>query len=190
MKQYGIDPRLVIWIQRNTGRDLQTFSDLAKMKYLDSRKRNFSSAKKIEDVRLPSWLAVKDNDFSLIGEMTKLKQLSLHDVAIEDYSFLAKCVNLSELDLRDTDFSDCRLLAEVLRPVLAERLEYGFPPEPGLVPAGWILSYHSLHAETGIRLLGGRPDYLSLFQQTGGDAGDYMARGSLPVYGGTGDRTP
>ncbi|WP_275564702.1 hypothetical protein [Acetatifactor aquisgranensis] len=43
------------------------------MKYLDSRKRNFSSAKKIEDVRLPSWLVVKDNDFSLIGEMTKLQ---------------------------------------------------------------------------------------------------------------------
>ncbi len=112
-KQYGIDPRLVMWIQRNTGRDMQTFSDLAKMKYMDSRKRNFSSAKKIEDVRLPSWLAVKDNDFSLIGEMTKLKQLSLHDVAIEDYSFLAKCVNLSELDLQDTNFSDRRLLAEL-----------------------------------------------------------------------------
>ena len=32
MKQYGIDPRLVIWIQRNTGHDLQTFSDLTKMK--------------------------------------------------------------------------------------------------------------------------------------------------------------
>ena len=76
MKQYGIDPRLVIWIQRNTGHDLQTFSDLAKMKSLDSRRRNFSSARKIEDIRLPSWLMVKENDFSLIGEMTKLKQLS------------------------------------------------------------------------------------------------------------------
>ncbi len=30
MKQYGIDPRLVIWIQRNAGHDMQTFSDLAK----------------------------------------------------------------------------------------------------------------------------------------------------------------
>ena len=28
IKQYGIDPKLVIWIQRNTGHDLQTFSDL------------------------------------------------------------------------------------------------------------------------------------------------------------------
>lgn len=62
MKQYGIDPRLVIWIQRNTGHDLQTFSDLAKMKSLDSRRRNFSSARKIEDIRLPSWLMVKEND--------------------------------------------------------------------------------------------------------------------------------
>ena len=73
MKQYGIDPRLVIWIQKNTGHDRQTFSDLAKIKCLDSRKRNFSAVKKIEDVRLPSWLVVKDNDFSLIGEMTKLQ---------------------------------------------------------------------------------------------------------------------
>ena len=72
MKQYGIDPRLAIWIQRNTGHDLQTFSDLAKMKSLDSRRRNFSSARKIEDIRLPSWLMVKENDFALIGEMTKL----------------------------------------------------------------------------------------------------------------------
>lgn len=113
MKQYGIDPRLVIWIQRNTGHDLQTFSDLAKMKSLDSRRRNFSSARKIEDIRLPSWLMVKENDFSLIGEMTKLKQLSLHDVAIDDYSFLAGCRSLSTLDLQDTSFSDCRLLAEL-----------------------------------------------------------------------------
>ncbi len=56
MKQYGIDPRLVIWIQKNTGHDLQTFSDLAKIKCLNSRKRNFYAVKKIEDVRLPAVL--------------------------------------------------------------------------------------------------------------------------------------
>ena len=111
VKQYGIDPRLVIWIQKNTGHDLQTFSDLAKIKCLDSRKRNFSAAKKIEDVRLPSWLVIKDDDFSLIGEMIKLKQLYLHDIAIEDYSFLTRCRCLNTLDLQDTSFSDCRLLA-------------------------------------------------------------------------------
>ena len=110
-KQYGIDPKLVIWIQRNTGRDLQTFSDLAKIKSLDSRRRNYSAVKKVDDVRLPSWLVLKENDFSLIGEMAKLKQLSLHDVAIEDYSFLTGCRNLDTLDLQDTSFSDCRLLA-------------------------------------------------------------------------------
>ena len=112
VKQYGIDPRLVIWIQKNTGHDLQTFSDLAKIKCLDSRKRNFSAVKKIEDVHLPSWLVIKDDDFSLIGEMTKLKQLSLHDVAIDDYSFLSRCRNLNTLNLQDTNFSDCRLLTE------------------------------------------------------------------------------
>lgn len=127
MKQYGIDPRLVIWIQRNTGHDLQTFSDLAKMKSLDSRRRKFSSARKIEDIRLPSWLMVKENDFSLIGEMTKLKQLSLHDVAIDDYSFLAGCRSLSTLDLQDTSFSDCRLLAELpaLKKVLLPTTFFG-----------------------------------------------------------------
>ena len=112
IKQYGIDPMLVIWIQRNTGHDLQTFSDLAKIKYLDSRRRNFSAVKKIEDVRLPSWLVIKDDDFSLIGEMTKLKQLSLHDIVIDDYSFLTRCRNLNTLNLQDTNFSDCRLLTE------------------------------------------------------------------------------
>ena len=103
----------LIWIQRNTGHDLQTFSDLTKMKSLDSRRRNFSAVKKVEDIRLPSWLMVKENDFSLIGEMTRLKQLSLHDVAIDDYSFLAGCKSLTTLDLQDTSFSDCRLLAEL-----------------------------------------------------------------------------
>ena len=112
VKQYGIDPRLVIWIQKNTGHDLQTFSDLVKIKCLDSRRRNFSAVKKIEDVRLPSWLVIKDGDFSLIGEMTKLKQLSLHDVTIDDYSFLSRCRNLNTLNLQDTNFSDCRLLTE------------------------------------------------------------------------------
>ena len=112
VKQYGIDPRLVIWIQKNTGHDLQTFSDLVKIKCLDSRRRNFSAVKKIEDVRLPSWLVIKDDDFSLIGEMTKLKQLSLHDIAIDDYSFLGRCRNLNTLNLQDTNFSDCRLLTE------------------------------------------------------------------------------
>lgn len=63
MKQQGIDPRLVIWIQRNTGRDLQTFSDLARIKYLDSRKRNYSAAKKIDNIRLPSWLAGNGYEF-------------------------------------------------------------------------------------------------------------------------------
>ena len=113
MKQYGIDPRLAIWIQRNTGHDLQTFSDLAKIKCLDSTRRNFAAVKKIEDIRLPSWLTIKENDFSLIGEMIKLKQLFLHDVAIDDYSFLAGCKSLTTLDLQDTSFSDCRLLAEL-----------------------------------------------------------------------------
>ncbi len=113
VKQYGIDPRLVIWIQKNTGHGLQTFSDLAKIKCLDSRKRNFSAVKKIEDVRLPSWLMVKEDNFSLIGEMTRLKQLSLHDVEIDDYSFLIRCRCLGTLDLQDTNFSDCRLLTEL-----------------------------------------------------------------------------
>lgn len=55
--------------RQKTGHDLQTFSHLAKIKCLDSRKRNFSAVKKIEDVRLPSWLMVKEDDFSLIGEI-------------------------------------------------------------------------------------------------------------------------
>ena len=32
----------------------------------------------------------QDDDFSLIGEMTRLKQLFLHDVEIDDYSFLTE----------------------------------------------------------------------------------------------------
>ena len=39
----------MIWIQKNPGHDLQTFRDLAKIKCLGSRKRNFSAVKKIQD---------------------------------------------------------------------------------------------------------------------------------------------
>ena len=73
-EQYGIDPRLVIWIRKNVGHDLETFSDLSKMKRLDSRKENRKVSRAAVNDGLPSWLTIKENDFSLIGEMTKLQQ--------------------------------------------------------------------------------------------------------------------
>lgn len=142
MKQYGIDPELVLWIQRSAGRDLQTFSDLARIKCLDNTRRNYGAAKKIDEVRLPSWLVVRDGDFSLIGEMTKLKQLILHDVEMDDYSFLDRCKCLSTLDLRDTNFSDCRLLAGL--PALRKVL---LPPYSQLEHTE-VLEQLSCHKET------------------------------------------
>lgn len=83
-KQYGIDPRLVTWIRNNMGHDPQTFSDLAKIKRLDSRKRNGQTSGSLPTC---SWMTIKENDFSLIGEMTRLQQLCLHDVVINIIRF-------------------------------------------------------------------------------------------------------
>ena len=53
------------------------------------------------------------HNWSVIGKMTKLQTLVIHDIYIDDFSFLKTCKNLKRLDLYNTNFSDCRLLAEL-----------------------------------------------------------------------------
>ncbi len=52
-------------------------------------------------------------DWSVIGRMTNLQNLTIEDIYIDDYSFLQNCKNLKKLHLNNTNFSDCRLLLEL-----------------------------------------------------------------------------
>ena len=53
------------------------------------------------------------SDWSAIGRMSKLKNLSVSRIFIDDYSFLTRCVSLEKIFFYNTNFSDCRLLLKL-----------------------------------------------------------------------------
>ena len=63
--------------------------------------------------RLPAPYYFDIHNWTVIGKMTKLQTLVIHDIYIDDFSFLKTCKNLKRLDLYNTNFSDCRLLSEL-----------------------------------------------------------------------------
>ena len=52
-------------------------------------------------------------DWSAIGRMSALRDLSITEICVEDFSFLARCKELRTLSLRNTNFTDCRMLLEL-----------------------------------------------------------------------------
>ncbi len=52
-------------------------------------------------------------DWSAIGRMKNLQNLSIKEICVDDFSFLAQCKNLQTLSLYNTNFTDCRLLLEM-----------------------------------------------------------------------------
>ena len=52
-------------------------------------------------------------DWSILGEMENLKNLSIRGICVEDFSFLPKCTSVNHLSLENTNFSDCRLLLQM-----------------------------------------------------------------------------
>ncbi len=53
------------------------------------------------------------HDWSVIGRMKNLRELSIRGICVDDFSFLAQCKNVTTLSLYHTNFSDCRLLCEM-----------------------------------------------------------------------------
>lgn len=106
---FAADPRLLYWIAVSIGKFPKTQKDLTEIRLLDSRKRNFG--KPLEN--LPSWIAVKEGDFSLIGRLPNLQALLLWGVQLDDFSFLSECRRLIYVNLWDTNFTDCGLLAKL-----------------------------------------------------------------------------
>lgn len=107
-KEYGIDPRLLVWVKNNVEGCPQTLEEFARITRLDRWKVNRS--KSTRGYERPSWLVERRGDFSIIGEMRDLQYLLLQEIEIDDFSFLSRCRKLQVLDLQHTNFSDCSLL--------------------------------------------------------------------------------
>lgn len=108
----SIDPRLLGAVKRALGRMPGVPYDLTQVKALD----NFYTSVDPYWETVPECFALTQGDFSVLGQMTKLRRLTVVPAAgagpldMGDYSWLPQCKNLQQLDLAQTTFSDCALL--------------------------------------------------------------------------------
>ena len=110
-----MDPRLLGAVKCALGRMPAVPYDLTQVKVLD----NFYSPVDPYWDNVPEGFVLTPGDFSAIGRMEKLRQLSVvlssRDQALDmgDFSWLPQCKNLQHLDLALTNFSDCALLLQL-----------------------------------------------------------------------------
>ena len=110
-----IDPRLLGAVKRALGRMPAVPYDLTQVKVLD----NFYSPVDPYWDNVPEGFVLTPGEFSTIGRMEKLRQLSVvlssrnQTLDMGDFSWLPRCKNLQHLDLALTNFSDCALLLQL-----------------------------------------------------------------------------
>ena len=110
-----IDPRLLGAVKRALGRMPAVPYDLTQVKVLD----NFYSPVAPYWDNVPEGFVLIPGEFSAIGRMEKLRQLSVvlssRDQILDmgDFTWLPRCKNLQHLDLALTNFSDCALLLQL-----------------------------------------------------------------------------
>lgn len=110
-----IDPRLLGAVKRALGRMPAVPYDLTQVKVLD----NFYSPVDPYWDNVPEGFVLTPGEFSAIGRMEKLRQLSMvlssrnQTLDMGDFSWLPRCKNLQHLDLALTNFSDCALLLQL-----------------------------------------------------------------------------
>lgn len=110
-----IDLRLLGAVKRALGRMPAVPYDLTQVKVLD----NFYSPVDPYWDNVPEGFVLTPGEFSAIGRMEKLRQLSVvlssRDQTLDmgDFSWLPRCKNLQHLDLALTNFSDCALLLQL-----------------------------------------------------------------------------
>ncbi len=142
---YAADPKLICWIMVSLGKMPRTPNDLAKIKLLDSRKRNLSLCNPALDnlaEKLPPWLIEKGGDFSLIGKLPNLQALLLWGVILDDFSFLSECKELLYVNLWDTNFTDCSLLTK-----LPYIIHIYLPEEGQLVNFSMLVKYRQFRLQ-------------------------------------------
>lgn len=110
-----IDHRLLGAVKRALGRMPAVPYDLTQVKVLD----NFYSPVDPYWDNVPEGFVLIPGEFSAIGRMEKLRQLSVvlssRDQILDmgDFTWLPRCKNLQHLDLALTNFSDCALLLQL-----------------------------------------------------------------------------
>lgn len=110
-----IDPRLLGAVKRALGRMPAVPYDLTQVKVLD----NFYSPVDPYWDNVPEGFVLIPGEFSAIGRMEKLRQLSVvlssRDQILDmgDFTWLPRCKNLQHLDLALTNFSDCAQLLQL-----------------------------------------------------------------------------
>lgn len=110
-----IDPRLLGAVKRALGRMPAVPYDLTQVKVLD----NFYSPVDPYWDNVPEGFVLIPGEFSAIGRMEKLRQLSVvlssrnQTLDMGDFSWLPRCKNLQHLDLALTNFSDCAQLLQL-----------------------------------------------------------------------------
>ena len=110
-----IDPRLLGAVKRALGRMPAVPYDLTQVKVLD----NFYSPVDPYWDNVPEGFVLTPGEFSAIGRMEKLRQLSVvlssrnQTLDMGDFTWLPRCKNLQHLDLALTNFSDCALLLQL-----------------------------------------------------------------------------
>lgn len=110
-----IDPRLLGAVKRALGRMPAVPYDLTQVKVLD----NFYSPVDPYWDNVPEGFVLTPGEFSAIGRMEKLRQLSVvlssrnQTLDMGDFSWLPRCKNLQHLDLALTNFSDCAQLLQL-----------------------------------------------------------------------------
>lgn len=110
-----IDPRLLGAVKRALGRMPAVPYDLTQVKVLD----NFYSPVAPYWDNVPEGFVLTPGEFSAIGRMEKLRQLSVvlssrnQTLDMGDFSWLPRCKNLQHLDLALTNFSDCAQLLQL-----------------------------------------------------------------------------
>lgn len=110
-----IDPRLLGAVKRALGRMPAVPYDLTQVKVLD----NFYSPVDPYWDNVPEGFVLTPGEFSAIGRMEKLRQLSVvlssrnQTLDMGDFSWLPRCKNIQHLDLALTNFSDCALLLQL-----------------------------------------------------------------------------
>lgn len=110
-----MDPRLLGAVKCALGRMPAVPYDLTQVKVLD----NFYSPVDPYWDNVPEGFVLTPGDFSAIGRMEKLRQLSVvlssrgQTLDMGDFSWLPRCKNLQHLDLALTNFSDCALLLQL-----------------------------------------------------------------------------
>ena len=111
----SIDPRLLGAVKRALGRMPAVPYDLTQVKVLD----NFYSPVDPYWDNVPEGFVLTPGEFSAIGRMEKLRQLSVvlssrnQTLDMGDFTWLSRCKNLQHLDLALTNFSDCALLLQL-----------------------------------------------------------------------------